>query len=585
MSTPETILPLPLFMPIAGASTAVNRTGSWSTRQPRYQDKTAPCASRCPCGEEIPRIEMLASRGEYLQAWRTILLENPFPGSCGRVCFHPCEGACNRDEFDAPVAINALERFLDDQAWAAGSAAELTPRAATGRRIAIAGAGPAGLAAAWFLTLLGHRCEIFEAAEQAGGLLRYGIPAYRLPAQVLTREIARIEALGVGIHCGTLLDEAFIATARSRFDALFIGCGNGRSLALDIPGGELARDGLDFLRACRSQQPASEETGSASVLPAAVIGGGNSAIDVARTLVRLGRPTVIVYRRRREDMPAFNAEVERALEEGVQLVELSAPLTLRRTDDHFELTLQRMRSAEPGPDGRRRVTPVPGETASLPFAAVYTAIGAAAASPWAALTREEPALRLSHSRLLQDTAAGLPIVLGGDLVNREESVADAIASGKEAAIALDLLFSEGTEAIAPGIERCRVGEGEALSMEIHLGGERAGRSRRVVRYPDLVPDYFTPAPAERGLALAPAAATTSFSEVEAALDEAPARLQAERCFNCGYCNDCDTCRTFCPEVAVEGGSTRRILPEYCKGCGICLTECPRCAMVMEEAQS
>lgn len=583
---PETTLPVPFFLPIAEASTAANRTGSWSTHQPHYQNKTAPCTSRCPCGEEIPRIEMLTARGEYARAWRTILLENPFPGSCGRVCFHPCEDSCNRGEFDTPIAINALERFLDDQAKATGAAIDLTPGAPTGRRIAIAGAGPAGLAAAWFLALLGHSCEVFEAAPEPGGLLRYGIPAYRLPAAVLAREIGRIESLGVHIHCSAPVDRAFVEASRSHFDALFVGCGNGHSLTLDIPGGEFAHDGLAFLRDCRTQAIAAERAAAAhTALPAAIIGGGNSAIDIARTLLRLGRPAAIVYRRRRKDMPAFSQEVVRALQEGVQLIELSAPLALRPAADHFELTVQRMRPGEPGADGRMRVVAVPGETATLAVAAVYTAIGATAAPPWVALIQDETALHFSHSRLLPASAAGLPVILGGDLVNREQSVADAIASGKEAAIALDLLLRKGIETVAPGIARCRVGEGEALSMEIHQGGGRANHSRRVVRYPDLVPDYFSPAPAEHGRTLAPAAATASFEEVEAALEEERALQQAERCFSCGLCNDCDICRTFCPEVAIDCASARRIQSEYCKGCGICLTECPRCAMVMEEAQS
>jgi len=584
---PQSVAPLalPLFLPMAAAPTTANRTGSWSTRQPRYQNKTAPCSSHCPCGEEIPRIEMLAARGEFAAAWRAILQENPLPGCCGRVCFHPCEGNCNRSELDAPVAINALERFLDDQAHRAGLAPGLTPLPSTGRRIAIAGAGPAGLAAAWFLTLLGHSCEIFEAAAEPGGLLRYGIPAYRLPAAVLEREISRITTLGVPIHCDTAIDSGFMVAARARYDALFVGCGNGRALGLDIPGGELASDGLAFLHHCRAQDPAAVAIPGPATLPVAVIGGGNSAIDIARTLVRLGRRATIVYRRRRADMPAFAHEITRALDEGVELIELSAPLALSRQDGHLELSMQKMRTGEPGADGRMRVVPLPGETAALTVAAACTAIGAAAAPPWAEWIADAAALTLSHSRLYCREAGSLPVILGGDLINREESVADAIASGKEAAIALDLLFRDGMAAVAPGVAQSRVGAGDSLSLEVYLGGPRASRSRRVVTWTDLNPDYFTPAPAERGRSLAPAAATGSFAEIESALEEEQALAQAARCCNCGLCNDCDTCRTFCPEAAVHLASARSVNPDYCKGCGICITECPRSAMTMEEPLS
>jgi len=592
----------PLFMPISSAPTSANRTGSWSSRQPRYEGKTAPCSVHCPCGEDIPHIEMLAARGEYTEAWRTILAENPLPGSCGRVCFHPCEGGCNRGEFDDPVAINALERFLDDRAGCGPLPADFLPLSTSGKRIAIAGSGPAGLAAAWFLARLGHECEIFESAPEPGGLLRYGIPAYRLPAAVLDREIGRITELGVRIRCSTPLEKELLANAASQYDALFIGCGNSRGIGLDLPGGEYALDGLSFLRAVRSGSALSggdkyrlhdDPQGAAAPRTAAIIGGGNTAIDVARTLLRLGITPTILYRRRREEMPAFSHEIDSALAEGVHLIELSAPLAIRPAGKNLALTLQKMRITEPGADGRMRVLPVEGESREMTFSAVYAAIGARAEEPWHSLARAEGGLNFGHTLLLPVGAAGLPVLLGGDLVNQVESVADAIASGKEAAIALDLLFREGSAAIAAGIERCRIGGGHSLSMEIYQGGPRRSRSRRVVAFQDINRDYFTSSRPQRGGSLPHTTAAGSFAEVEAALEAGQALEQAGRCFNCGICNDCDNCRTFCPEAAVvldgqnSGGSDRerRITYDYCKGCGVCLTECPRCAMVMEEMGS
>ena len=189
-----------LFLPMSRTTTLANNTGAWSFMRPRYAEKTAPCSARCPCGEDIPRIEMLVSRGEIDAAWRTILDENPFPGICGRVCFHPCETACNRGERDEPVSINALERFVDEAASARAEASGVAASPSNGRKIAIAGAGPAGLAAAYFLARLGYSCEIFEASKSAGGVLRSGIPAYRLPTDAIEREVGRIEALGVKIR-------------------------------------------------------------------------------------------------------------------------------------------------------------------------------------------------------------------------------------------------------------------------------------------------------------------------------------------------------------------------------------------------
>jgi NADPH-dependent glutamate synthase beta subunit-like oxidoreductase len=192
---------LPLFIPHSSISTAVNKTGSWRFFHPKYEEKTAPCSAACPAGQDIPRIEMLASRGQLKDAWQTILNENPFPAICGRVCFHPCEGACNRANMDDPIAIHHLERFLGDAAIAGEFTADLDPRPSTGKKVAIAGAGPAGLAAAYFLTRLGYGCDVFEAASEPGGLLRWGIPAYRLPRNILDYEIRRIENAGVRIHC------------------------------------------------------------------------------------------------------------------------------------------------------------------------------------------------------------------------------------------------------------------------------------------------------------------------------------------------------------------------------------------------
>ena len=586
-----------LFLPISRTTTKANNTGAWSFMRPRYAEKTAPCSARCPCGEDIPRIEMLVSRGEIGAAWRTILDENPFPGICGRVCFHPCESACNRGERDEPVSINALERFIDKAAIEGAEATGISAASPKGMKIAIAGAGPAGLAAAYFLARLGYSCEIFEASRGAGGVLRSGIPAYRLPAEALEREVKRIEALGVKIHYSSPMGDGFAEAAKGRFDAIFVACGNGKPQKLGVPGEELAVDGLAFLDAARNggeAAAAAKRKGGAAI----VVGGGNSAVDVARTLVRLGVSTTIVYRRRREDMPAFGHEVARALEEGVRLLELRAPISVEKAGAGIALKVRKMRPAELGEDGRMKVLPEEGQPDTIHAGAIYAAIGAAPAESWMVPPKDEVLASMSHCAALWSGPAGVPVLYGGDPVNADESVADAIASGKQAAIALDAWFAGGAASVEAALARSAVGDGRALSMELYRGGPRSGRASHVVALSDINLDYFPRSTSGRGLSLAPEAAIAGFGEVEAALDAELAAAQAERCFNCGICNDCDNCRTYCPEVAVfaaraekgdswiaEAGPDRSVDSSYCKGCGICVKECPRCAMVIEEQQS
>jgi NADPH-dependent glutamate synthase beta subunit-like oxidoreductase/Pyruvate/2-oxoacid:ferredoxin oxidoreductase delta subunit len=594
-----------LLIPKSSASTSGNRTGTWSFMRPRYLEKTAPCSARCPCGEDIPRIEMLASRGRFDVAWRTILAENPLPGSCGRVCFHPCEGACNRGDFDEPVSINALERCIDAAAFAGGLPAEVAVAAPTGRRVAIVGSGPAGLSAAYFLARLGYGCEVFEAGDLPGGVLATGIPAYRLPGEVLAREVKRIEGLGVKIHRSTPIGPDFVASARNRgqFDAVFLACGNGKSARLGIPGEELAMDGLEFLARVRRGEisqanPVGKGGSAAKGGSAIVVGGGNSAVDVARSLLRAGVAATIAYRRRREDMPAFGHEIARALEEGVSIVELISPLAIARKGMGIELTLQKMKTSAAEPDGRMGVEALAGQTSVMAADAIYAAVGASPAEAWMLPSGGKGVLRLSHCAAQWHSQAGLPLLYGGDTVDADESVADAIASGKQAAIALDAYFAQGESSVEAEIERCCVGDGKALSMEIHLGGPRLDRAKKVVRFEDLNADYFSPSATGRGASIPAADSVGSFDEIESALDADAGLRQAERCFNCGICNDCDNCRTYCPEAAVfaarasrkddwtaEACPDRKVDSDYCKGCGICVTECPRAAMIIEEQQS
>ena len=573
---------LPLFIPHSSTSTAQNKTGSWRFFHPKYDEKTAPCSMACPLGQDIARIEMLASWGLFKDAWHKILEENPFPAVCGRVCFHPCERACNRSALDDPIAIHNLERFLGDAAVSQEQTPDLTKKPARGRKVAIAGAGPAGLSAAYFMMQLGYACDVFEAAATPGGLLRLGIPTYRLPRDILDREIKRIEDLGVNIFCRTPLTANLLEKIQLEYDALFIGCGYARSIALKIEGGHLARDGLDFLRRLQREEmvPFSGR--------AAVIGGGNTAIDVARALARLGASPLIVYRRRLDDMPAFEPEVKMALDEGVEIMELAAPIRIEENQadlsssgTNYTLTLQQMKPNPGKMGGRARSIPNGEKTRTIQVQGVFVAIGAETDPLWhVPATGRDGTLYLSHCQFSQQK---IPFVFGGDLTSPVKSVADAIASGKQAAMTLDTYFEKGLNAVESRLAACRVGPGPALCMNAYLGGDRRSRNAHIVSEDQIVMDYFQTAPRVTPATLDAGLRRRSFAEIESTLSGDAAQEEAARCFNCGTCNACDYCRLYCPEMAVKVENTQRSIDmNYCKGCGVCATECPRNAMALEE---
>jgi len=421
---------------------------------------------------------------------------------------------------------------------------------------------------------------VFEAESVPGGMLSQGIPGYRLPRDVLDCEIKRIENQGVTIHCNQPVTADRLEKICRTYDALFVGCGDSRSITLKIDGGHLADDGLDFLRRLHRGEAMSFSG------QAVVFGGGNTAIDVARCLARLGASPLIVYRRRILDMPAFEPEVAMALEEGVKIMELASPIRIRpmqseSTSGRFTLTLQQMKISDTEISGRARVIPDGDKTRTIEAHNIFSAIGAEAEALWH-LPPTDPArsLSLSHCKLI---AQKIPFVYGGDLTSPVKSVADAIASGKQAAMALSTYFEKGLAAVDATLAACRVGAGPALSMDAYQGGNRQDRSAQVVTYDDIVTDYFQTAARVIPSSLAPGRRRRSFAEVEATLSVSSAQKEAARCFSCGNCNACDYCRLYCPEMAVKVEKGQRWIDmDYCKGCGVCAAECPRNAMALEE---
>jgi len=531
----------PFAITLEVGSSLANKTGAWRTERPVYLDRFPPCNQNCPAGENVQGWLYHAESGDYETAWRILVDDNPFPAVMGRVCYHPCQTACNRGRLDEAVGINAVERFLGDEALRRGWTVPVEAEP-SGKRVLVVGAGPAGLSAAYHLVRLGHEVTVVDSAEEPGGMMRYGIPRYRLPRDVLAAEIKRILDMGVRFEAGRTVTD--LRAEMERYDAAFLAVGAHVARRAYIPAGDSARilDAIKMLRDTAEAEP--PQIGRRVV----VYGGGNTAMDAARTARRLGATdAVVVYRRTKDRMPAHESEVADAEAEGVRMKWLS---TIARADGG-KVLIERMRLDETG-------FPQPtGEYEELDADTVVLALGQ---EPDLTLLEGLPGVEIDKGvvRVGPNMMTGYPgVFAGGDMVPSDRTVTVAIGHGKLAARHIDA-WLRGTQYTPPP-------------------------PPPPATYDRLNTWYYSDAPAQLRPRLEVARRITTFDEVEGGLDESTALFEARRCLSCGNCFECDNCYGVCPDNAViKLGPGQRFMIDYdyCKGCGLCAAECPAGAITM-----
>jgi len=527
---------LPFAITLDVGSSRANHTGSWRVERPVYVERMPPCNDACPAGENVQHWLYDAEPGDYEAAWRLLVEDNPFPAVMGRICYHPCETACNRAQLDEAVGINSIERFLGDLAIERGWALP-TAGPDSGKHVLVVGGGPAGLSAAYHLRRLGHRVRLVDSAPMLGGMMRYGIPAYRLPRAALDAEIARIIELGIEVTLEHTVTDIEAEQREGGFDAVFLGVGAQLARRIEIPAGDSSR----ILDAVTMLHQVAEGTPPSLGRRVAIYGGGDTALDAARTARRLGTTdAVIVYRRNREHMPAHGDELEEALGEGVTTRWLS-------TVNRFERERLVLEKMSLNSDGFPEST---GEFEELDADYLILALGQdtdlSLLDSATGITIEDGVIEIRPSMMTGENG----VFAGGDVAPSTRTATVAIGHGKRAAHGIDAYLS---------------------------GGELADPTRHgLATFDHINAWYYADAPRTRRPELERARRASTFEEVVEGLSEENALFEARRCLSCGNCFGCDNCFGVCPDNAVMklDNGTYEIDYDFCKGCGMCAQECP-----------
>ena len=518
-------------------------TGAIRTKKPLYVDFFPPCNNACPAGENIQAWLALAQEGKHYEAWAKLTEENPLPAIHGRVCYHPCETACNRGELDSSVSIHAVERFLGDLAMAENWQFS-KPRKYSNHKVLVIGAGPSGLSAAYHLARVGHSVSIYEAGPIAGGMMNFGIPAYRLPRNILQAEVKRIEEMGVEIRLNHKVTDVLAEKNAGGFDAVFIAIGAHIGKKTSIPARDAGKilDAVSFLK--------DVELGNKPQIGrrVAIYGGGNTAMDAARTAKRLGaEEALIIYRRDRENMPAHDFEADEALSEGVKIHWLR---TIKNIDSS-SMTVEKMDivSGKPVPTG---------EFETLEADSLILALGQDTETDFLkgieGIEFKDDSTVIVDSQMMTGHAG---IFAGGDMVPSERTVTIATGHGKKAARNIDAWLNRGVYEKTPNNPLIPI-------EKLHVW-------------------YRTDAPPKPQTHLEPEVAAESFEEIVAGYSPEEARYEAQRCLSCGNCFECDGCFGACPEGAIiKLGKGKRYKFNYnlCTGCGVCFEQCPCHAIEM-----